>query len=336
MDVSSLRTGDLMEYEKPKSVKDTALFLLTLVKGKASLYYQKDKDDREHFYVSKDDSIFTELLLKKSYIKPNDDQPLQKSYAVTVEIFKGQLFVLFNDCPDIKGAINNSEYSSSSLVKIVIKYNDCRHSTSEFVKKEEKTRVKFGIVAGPTLIKMSFSGGDSYLKGIKMKDCYSFMAGVSFHLIFPRERAQWSLVNELGYVPYSTSAITSGYSVTGESQDISVSFKMGYVKLYTLVRYLYPMGKFRPFAEFGMSNGYAFKCVNTKTEVSTFYSSVRTTTEPAIQDIRLYEFGLLGGIGVSWKKLSAAVRYEWAQGVSPLMYLKGPQYSSFFVLSFLF
>lgn len=336
LDLSSFQTKDIMESQKPVMVKDTALFLLTIVKGKASLYYLKDKNDREHFYVSKDGTPLVELLLKKSYVKTAEERMETHGYVATVELFKGQLIVLFSDCPALKENINTSTYSIASLCSVVISYNECLHSKIEFVKKEEKTQVKFGVLVGPTLTKISFSGGNFDLSGAKMTDCYSFLAGISFHLIFPREQAQWSMVNELVYKPYSNSGFTSVTSWAGARFDNTFSFNMAYIKLYTMVRYQYPKWKIHPFADFGMSNAYAVKSTDTEIQVSTFESTVKTVIVKALQNPKLYEFGILGGVGVFWWKISGEFRYEWAQGMSSEVSLTGPENTLFFVVSYLF
>jgi hypothetical protein len=118
--------------------------------------------------------------------------------------------------------------------------------------------------------------------------------------------------------------------------DRTFSFNVAYLKLYTVLRYQYPQWKVRPFADFGISNGYAIQSKNTKTVTETFQGKVTTTTGPAIPDPKLYEFGILGGIGVSWWKISGEVRYEWAQGMSPFSEMKGYENTFSLVVSYLF
>jgi len=336
LDLSSFQIKDIMEYQEPKMVKDTCVFLLTLVKGKASLYYLKDRNDREHFYISKDKAPLVELLVKKNYRTTSEGSTVPHGYVATTEIYKGQLIVLFDDCPSLKEKINSLTYSTASLCSLLISYNKCQNSTIEYVKKEDQTKVKFGLLIGPTLTNISFSGGDFDLTGTKMTACYSFLAGVSLHLIFPRSQAQWSMVNELVYKPYSNSGTKTYTNIQGARFDYTFSFNMAYVKLYTMARYQYANWKVHPFAEIGMSNGYAVKSVNTVTQVKTFGSTVTTTTGQAIENPKLYEFGILGGIGVSWWKISGEFRYEWAQGMSSYTSLTGPENTIFMVFSFLF
>lgn len=336
LDFSSLQLKDLMEYKELRMVKDTALFLMTIVKGKASLYYLKDRNERVHFYVSKEDAPLVELLLKKTYAANSVGSSQENHYVSTLELFKGQLIVLFNDCPELKASINRSSYSIPGMRAVVVSYNQCRNSTMEFVKKEEKVKVKIGLLAGPTLTKITFKGGEDDLTGVKMSDCYSYLAGVSLHLIFPRERAQWSLVNELVYKAYSSSASTSETPWSSLRYDRTFSFKMRYLKLYTLLRYQYPNWKVRPFADFGISNSYTILSNNSKTVVKTFGGTVTTSIEPAIRNPKLYELGILGGVGVSWWKMSGEVRYEWAMGMWPFTTMSSPEKTTFFILSFVF
>jgi hypothetical protein len=336
LDLTSFQTKDLMDHRDTKAIQDTALFLLTIVKGKASLYYLKDRNEREHFYISKDNASLVELLVKKSFVRTSEGRTEPHGYVVTIDFFKGQLIVLFNDCPSLKERINNSSYTTASLRSLAVSYNECQHSAIEYVKKEEQTKVKFGLLVGPTITKVSFSGGDFDLTGAKMSICFSFLAGASLHLIFPRAQAQWSMVNELVYKPYSNSGSTSATNWTGARFDRTFSFNMAYIKLYTMVRYQYPKWKVHPFVDFGMSNGYAVKSENTETQVKTFGSTVTTTTGPALQNPKLYEFGILGGLGISWWRINGELRYEWAQGMSSEVSLTGPENTIFIVLSYIF
>ena len=346
LDLSSFQTIDLMEHQEPKLVRDTALFLMTLVKGEASLYYFNDRNNREHYYVSKAGAHLVELLLKKTYITTSEGITQGQNYIATTELFKGQLIVLFTDCPGLKERINTSSYSTASIRSIVIRYNECIHSPVEFVKKEEPIKIKFGLLAGPTLTQVTFSGGSfiitnsdvgpAYLRGVKMTDCYSFIAGVSLYIIFPRERAQWSLVNELVYNSYSNSGSTSGITWYFVNYEGTFSFKVAHIKLNTMLRYQYPKWKVRPFADLGISNGYAIQADNTEILVNKFSGTVWNCSGKAIPGPRLYEFGIIGGIGINWWKVSGELRYDWAQGISPYVGVGGPENTYSFVLSFVF
>ena len=263
---------------------------------------------------------------------------MPKGYVSTIELFKGQLIVLLNDCPSLKPRIDRSEYTISGLRSIIIQYNQCQHASSEYIKTEEPIKFKFGIVAGPTLIMVHYNGGGDYLTGVKMTNCYDYLAGISFHVIFPRERAQWSLVNEIIYKPFSNTGSTQGTTPDYDRYRATFSFDMGYLKLNTLLRYEYPKGKIHPFADFGMSNGYAIKSKNSRTvdylSWPTYSESI--TTEPALNGPRLYEFGILGGLGITFWKMSGELRYEWADGMSPYTSLHGYENSLCFILEFRF
>ena len=335
LDLTSEAARDLMEKQKPRSVEDTALFLLTMVKGKTSLFYIKDQDNREHFYISKEGPPI-ELLVKKSFRSTSELRTEPHGYAVTIDFFKGQLSVLLNDCPSLKKNIDQAEYSSTDLVALIVKYNQCQNSASEFVKKSEPIRVKFGLLAGPTLAMVSYKGTGMDLSGVKMTDCYSYIAGITLHIIFPRERAQWSLVNELVYKPFSNSGSKSGTQMSFTDYTKTFSFDLGYVKLYNILRYQYPNWKIRPFADLGMSNGYAVKSKNTETSLYNDLGTYTQKTTPAFDYPRLYEFGVTGGIGVSLWKVTGEIRYEWATGLSPYPYIKGDEHTIYFVFSFLF
>jgi hypothetical protein len=228
----------------------------------------------------------------------------------------------------------------------VIRYNECINSPVEFVKKEEPIKIKFGLLAGPTLTQVTFGGGSDviinsdvgpeYLKGVKMKDSYSFIAGVSLYFIFPRELAQWSLVNELVYTSYSNSGSKSGITWDFVNFKGTFSFKVAHIKLNNMLRYQYPKWKVHPFADLGISNGYAIRADNTEILVKKFNGSVWSYSGKAIPGPKLYEFGIIGGIGINWWKVSGELRYEWATGISPYLQVGGPEHTYSFVLSFVF
>jgi len=343
LDLTSFQTQDLIDHKPQKAVKDTAVFLMVLVKGKASLYYLKDRNNREHYYVSTGNVSPMELIIRKTYIVPEVGNTNEKSHVATVELFKGQLIVLFSDCKEMMNSINISNYSKISLTKLVIKYNVCQKSPVEYVRKGERLKIKFGLLAAPCITKINFGRrgvidyGVDDVSGMKLKDCYSFLAGASFHLIFPRQLAQWSLVNELVYKSYSSSGMVSGYTSDYIYYVNSLTLKMSYLKLYTMIRYQIPKRKFRPFADIGMSNTYSLKVEDNETTMKKFNDFVwnGSTTPFYPSSPRKLQIGALCGIGASWWKISGEIRYEWTQGLSPIG-LGCPENTFFFVVSFLF
>lgn len=338
LDLTSFDINDLTSFGKPRSVKDTLLFLSVIVKGKTSLFFIKDRNDREHFYIEKENQPTEELILKKN-MKTSDEgfTNSSKIYLVTTEIFKGQLILFFSDCLALKEEINGSEYKTASLRSLVVHYNECHPGgIVQFVKKPEKIRVKFGLLAGMRLSQLKFSGSYPDLPSINFPSCYSFTGGVSLYLIMPRERAQYILLNELVYESYSTQGGITQFGFPSVTINNAYSFNIASIKLNTLFRYQYPNWKIHPFANIGMSNGYSIKTTNTKTSDIHYLFDSTSTTSPALDSFRKYEVGILVGAGASFLGLGAEFRVEWTNGMSTVYALNSTVRSYYLLVSYTF
>ncbi|MDP4280783.1 MAG: porin family protein [Bacteroidota bacterium] len=345
LDVTSEKTEDLMNEQGPKVVKDTCLFLRVVVRGEVSLYYFNDLNDRSHYYIAKQNDRPVELIQRKNYKTLTDGSAYSKSYITTLDLFKGQMILLFQDCPELKEAINRSSFTTSSLGSLVIRYNQCKQYAVSYVQKEDKTKFKIGILAGPTFVtslifsKISDNIEDQLdVSGLKLHASTGFTAGISLHFNFARNFNCWSLVNELVYRQYSakgTKNTPRGWFTY--EQNYQFTFNLSYLKLNTLCRYQFPKWKIQPFAEIGMSNGFLTKESNseTKTTIKQDHTS-KSITKNALDEIRKYEFGLVGGLGAMWNKLGVSLRYERAQGISPYDYVSCPENSISVMVSYIF
>jgi hypothetical protein len=337
LDLSDIKVQDIVTQKEARTAKDTTLFLSVIVKAKTSLYFFKDVDDREHYYVQKQGSPMLELLLKKSYKGSYENSATSNNYVVTVELFKGQLIVLFADCIQVKNDINISEYNTRSLKKLILKYNECIGESPAYIVKPEKMKVRIGIVAGPFWGTLKFSGAATVdVNGAEFNPYFSGTAGVALHLILPRQRAQWDIINELVYEPYRTSGTKFMQQNSLLYYNYSFTFDLAYVKLNTMLRYLYPKWNVRPFGNIGMTNAIAIKTTNTKTVERHYYNVVTTKTGNAIDEFRTYELGFFGGAGVQWKHLGAEVRYEWSNGMSGYAELISNVSTLYLLLSYTF
>jgi len=256
---------------------------------------------------------------------------------VTTEIFKGQLILLFSDCPALKEEINGSEYKTASLRSLFVLYNECQSGGSvQFVKKPDKIHVRFGLLAGLRMSHLKFSGIYPDLPSINFPSCYSFTGGVSLYLIMPRERAQYVLLNELVYQSYSTQGGITQFGFPSVTINNAYSFNIANIKLNTLFRYQYPNWKIHPFANIGMSNGYSIKTTNTKTSDIHYLFDSTSTTGPALDSFRKYEVGILVGAGASFLGLGAEFRMEWTNGMSPLSSVNSTVRSYYLLVSYTF
>lgn len=95
-------------------LEDTVL-LLELVPGVKSLYYLKDKKDKEHFYINRNGQM--EWLIFQFYKNEKNIPGVDASY-VTNQTYKAQVYEYLKNCSSINRRVNILSYSKKSLTKI--------------------------------------------------------------------------------------------------------------------------------------------------------------------------------------------------------------------------
>jgi hypothetical protein len=112
-------------------VKDTTVFLSVLVEGQARLLYYMDNRRKEHFYLQlKGEAKPEELIERKEYILRNGQRVL-----ATSKDYIAQLSVLGN-CNELND-FSGVSLTKSSLIKTLVKYNQCVGYTTVKVVRED-------------------------------------------------------------------------------------------------------------------------------------------------------------------------------------------------------
>lgn len=332
VDVSPYKSNQLSDSPIPQTQQDT-VFLMVLTEGPKSLYYLKDKSDKVHFYIRKDQNY--ELLNYYQYKLATDSQ----SGIITIDRFKQQLQEYFSDCPGMQRRISMLSYSKNRLTKIFKSYYE-EFSTSKpsFVQKTERVSVQTGVLAGLSATKISFKGSSApYLTGQDFPVSYNISAGAFLNLVFPRTQRKLSLYNELIFTSFKTSNHTEEY-VSDQNHSFSdVSLGYSYIKLNNMIRYKFPMHAFDLFINAGLSNGLVVSETNSRRKETYFFSDQGSITEiKAIEFSRKHEEALLAGIGGTVKKYSLEFRYETSNGMSGSTNIKSPVKRYYFLLSYRF
>ena len=296
-------------FTTPVVVVDT-VFLRVYAKGAVSLYYYKDENLKNHFYVDKNGSEPEELIRRRSLT--------EQGQLATVEKYKGQLAFLLSDCPKSAKAAERTPFQLSKLQKLVLDYNACGSGVADpsgnYAKQIEKVKWVLGVVGGFTSTKVKFSGFPPSINDLRFEPARSLVVGPSLEIVLPRRRRQYSFYNELIYKPYQTIAPNPRLSLPSR-----FSLDVAYVKIMTTFRWRYASGRVRPFANVGIGNSFAIRA---KTNV--------------IQETRSYEQSLVGGAGVTFRRLGAELRYEAGNGTSPYSTLKSPTRSVYLLVGYQF
>ncbi len=340
IDLSPINT-DKLEYGKELKIKIDTTFLQSIVLGKKSLYFYRNKARRELFYIWQDTSFV--LLEYKRYlaesgrpggetIAENTDSGNYKPVSyVTYESktivkennrYLSQLAVYLKDCPTIQKEFAGLKYSVKSFQKLFFTYYDCVEKPMEFHKKEEKVRAEFGLIAGATFNNLEFTGDQSInLTNLDFKIDPSYSIGVYANLVLSRNQRKWSFYNELAFSPYAVDNYYEIYISENEYAYYTTTLGYSYLKLNSMARFTYPFGKTFVFINAGMSNGFAISETNQLYVEKKFYSTETEEYRPVMKDTRLYEQGIIAGLGGKYDKFSFEFRYERGNGMSAIMNL---------------
>lgn len=300
-EISPDRT-DMLSYFSELLIQPDTVFLQAKVQGDRSLYFLENKTGKGQFYI-KTDTAF-ELLIYKKYLKKQNGNNI----IIENNLFKGQLAIYLQDCPEIRKLINNTKYTQQSLEKLFGYYYSCTQSATDFIKPTEKTATEFGILAGVSLTSIRIRTSNNYYSHLVKTD-YGISpyvsAGLFFSIVLPRNRRKFSIYNELIYTSYNL----EGQYTSSKNVTIDTRFGYSYIKMNNLLRYSYPEGKVFVFFNGGFSNGIAINEINVKKVNGAEVSK-------ALEITRKHEQGLLLGGGIKTNRFSYEIRFERGNGIS--------------------
>lgn len=309
-EITSLQT-EMLREDPQIILKVETTFLQTLFRGKKSLYYFKNYDGRENFYIKQDTGY--SLLLYKRYLKRQDGNLL----VTENKTYVGQLTIYLNDCLTIKSKLENTSYKQNSLLKLFQYYYECSSSDIFFQKEKEKTDLEIGVLAGVSLTSLEF-GSDAYLHLVNAgyKPSTNFSCGMYFDFHLSRNFGRWSINNELLFSTYQVKGTYESFKNINKYSLTTTEFGYSYFKVNTLARFKYPIGHIFLYLNGGLSNGYAINETNYKKIESKFYETESLVEEKALKDTRKYEIAFILGSGIKYKNYSIEFRAEKGNGMS--------------------
>lgn len=308
--------------------EEATVFLQILVDGIKRLYYLNDVNDKEHFYIHRNDQI--ELLQYKRYIRyvkekdPIEDFWVKNTLEMETQKHIFQLMNYLNHCGDIDRHLNKLDYSRKSMVSLFKHYFACRGYQSQYQIDAEKTFVQPGLVLGVSATEFSFTSSlFKALAAVDFPKSNKISAGGSVEFILPRSRRRWSFYNELLFTSYLIEANYQDYKSEEVHSDVFVSFGQSYLKINNMLRYTQPVGPFSVYFQAGLSNGFLVHENNYKKTEAWFFSDFTETEEKVIPETQPHETEILLGMGARFKRISLETRYEHGNGPSNNLALKG-------------
>jgi hypothetical protein len=299
------------------------LFLHMLVKGKASLYTYRDDSDLDRFYLSKDEAPLVELA-QQVYNRP--DPKTGKLYRIVDQPFKGVLTSAFFDCPDMtEKRLDAVGLTARSLSQIVIAYNTCL-GAEQYIRQPRKATASFYPVLSLARPTLSMSGSHMYARGEYEHTGLGLAAGLGMEVFSPNFSEKLSMVVELLYAPYRFEGQV-GPNAFGPNTSYDLLLDITYLKVPAQLRYTFPKGKIRPFANAGLTYAYAVSTERKETQTSEFHGSHSAQEREALpgSDFKYNAFGAIAGAGLLFplgqNTLILESRYEATTGVSNILTL---------------
>jgi len=332
------KTSDL-GYSTDISFRTETVFLQTLIRGAKSLYYFKDSEGREQFYVELDAKL--ELLVYHKYLKDlhNTGNSTNSNSIAEDKRYVGQLSFYLKDCPDIQTQLRYLNYGKQSLVKLFRHYYECKDSNADFVKKSDETKADYGVFAGLSITMLNFEGYQDYYDELANSDfpvSYNPAFGIFLNKKLSRNMGKFSLHNELFFSGYKTDAFYQDFMHENRYENNYMTFGGFFIKLNNMLQYDIPVKSISLMMRLGITNGWNINETNQKIVESVFYSTTTTTISPAIDETRIYAIGILGGIGANYKRCSFDIRYEQNSGMSDLPTVKSSVRTLYFLVGYRF
>lgn len=329
-ELSSTATNDL-DYDPQLKTKIDTVFLLTLVEGPKSLYYLKNSQSIENYYIKTTEGF--ELLIYKAYFKEIDFNTVK----VENKKFTGQLLLYFNDRPDANELVKNVNYKAKSLITVFRKYYSANKDVHPYFYIAEKSATYFGLVAGSTLTQIEFSSVDfPSLEKMDFPTNTNFTFGAYIDLALPRNLARWSIKTDLLFTSYSY----KGEYLVKVNDDsytkTSAYFDFSYMKISPMLRYKHKLNNIYLFANVGLSAGLAQTASAYRTIETKFYDYHDVKTSNYFDPPRKFEQGALVGAGVVYNHLSLETRLELGNGFSNQMGTSSNTTSFYFLLGYQF
>ena len=294
-------------------------FMEVLADGPASLYFLRDAEQHESYYVVSPKLPLT-LLEHGSKRTENGN----RVYMQELTGYRTTLIAALANCPAVQNQLPSLPFQEEALRRVVIIYNiSCAGGAAPRAQPAPaKLRATLGIMAGVARQKLSYGNGIPF--GFDISSSHTgYIVGPMLTLSSTRASQRLSLVVAALYEPekYVIEGVGKVFAA-GAGTYFRHSFDLGYLRVPVMIRYTYPRGKVAPFAEAGFTMAYATKANTVAEELNSkgvFIASQTQIAGPTGDNFRSFQAGLGGSLGLSsrlasGRSVSLLVRTELANG----------------------
>ncbi|OWP63859.1 hypothetical protein CDA63_06510 [Hymenobacter amundsenii] len=295
------------------------VFLEVLVRGALSLLYLRDELSNDHFYLSAAGKSVQELL-PPPVRKIADDEV---AYRNSANAFRRTMAAATQQCLALQSTVAAARYNQRSLSELVTTYNQCVGAASVSPSAAAyKTRVRIGLIGGAEVSRLVLNGQKSTYGFVSKgwSDKVSPVIGVALTVGLTRVNRTISARLE-GF--YESQSYLLRSQIAGSNTYNEFRVKLTSIRVPLLMRYTFPRGEIRPFAQAGFSFSYLLNNDNEERQVRI---PANPNGYPAsawvpIVKPRTLEQGLIGSVGLAtaWdnrRNARVELRYERSNGFS--------------------
>ncbi|UBM59237.1 PorT family protein [Marinilongibacter aquaticus] len=335
LDETPVSQSDNLPESPSPTLKRRTVFLLSLIEGPKSLYMHVTAKGRLHLYIE-NEGVFVWL---------SDYKFVRYSAGGTANVletnsFRNQLKEYLYNCPTLVSQIERLTYSDKAMQKLFTDYYaKCADQELESTFQRETKLSHFGLMAGiaQTSVKFDGKGTPNVLSGGTPTD-YGPTGGIFWNIGIPRTKQRFSFQNEVLFSSYSVSGSRLKIEYGDRREEEFYKLGLSYMKLNVLFRaYLVQKNNFGIYCNAGMSNGFVVSAENEHaTGITSSSGTERIDHGELMNNIRKYEQGFVGGIGVKVSHVGFEARYENANGMSPFEFMKSTVQRLSFLVAYQF
>jgi len=307
--------------------KDEVLFLEFLVHGKVDLYYYRDDNADEHYFIDKGDGRLLALTSEEKEVYIDGVKYLQES-----KLYIGVLKYVMQDSPSASKEAENASLTHKSLIKITADYHYsvCKDEQCIIYEKQlPKVHFHLGPVIGANLnflnrIGTSFPTYHYYFLYGDFNPAIDPTVGICLRLTLPALHDRLSVEDNILLNRFTTliSSVYTDESIGYTSYD-DIRCVQYCINNSLLLRYEITAGKVRPVFSLGGFINYAFQSSYTRDhqEILNTGTVLRSYTDNENPFKKLI-YGATAGFGVRAKvspgfEIDADLRYSAGLGIYP-------------------
>lgn len=340
---------DSVQYQAIPSPR--LVFLELLAAGPLTLYQLRSRTGVDRFFIAPATAVVSQPVTELIASRPPDSGYLTRAYR-RAPLYRGVLTALMGDCPAVRLEVASVPCTASALTGLVQRYNACQTAApvaataAPVVLARAGERVRLGVVAGVERSRFSVSGESFLVNGNFTSTQPVVGLGLSIPFASISEKLSLRVEALVEHQRYADAFLAGAFVGAGTYEQVQL--KLTYLRVPLMVRYTYPAGKLRPFAQAGLSYAQRLSLsssvqagrVNSRGIIE--YDAPKTLEDVlGAGGVVGYEIGLVGSLGahlpaIAGRDLTFELRAESSSGLIITSGIKSSQQRYFALLSYNF